>query len=60
MIFVRIFLLLYVVPLMLISALTFIFGKVQWVKYVWIYGTLAVLTVIVAIKILFSIISLVE
>ena len=60
MIFVRIFLLLYVVPLMLISALTFIFGKVKWIKYVWIYGTLAVLTVIVAIKILFSILSLIE
>ena len=60
MIFARIFLLLYVVPLMLISALTFIFGKVNWIKYVWIYGTLFVLALIIVIKLAFSILSLVE
>ena len=60
MIFARIFLLLYVVPLMLISALTFIFGKVKWVKSIWIYGTLFILVLIITIKLAFSIISLVE
>lgn len=60
MIFFRIFLILYVVPLMLISALTFIFGKVNWIKYVWIYGTLAILALIIVLKLVFSLISLVE
>ena len=60
MIFFRIFLILYVVPLMLISALTFIFGKVNWIKYIWIYGTLAILALIIVLKLLFSLISLVE
>ena len=60
MIFFRIFLILYVVPLMLISALTFIFGKVNWVKYIWIYGTLAILALIIVLKLVFSLISLVE
>lgn len=60
MIFIRVFLILYVIPLMLISALSCIFGKVDIIKYVWIYGTLAILALIVALKIIFSIISLVE
>jgi hypothetical protein len=45
---------------MLISALTFIFGKVNWVKYIWIYGTLAILALIIVLKLVFSLISLVE
>ena len=60
MIFIRIFLLLYVVPLMIISALTCIFGKVEWVKHVWIYGTLTILVLIVIVKIIFSLISFIE
>ena len=60
MVFFRVFLILYILPLMLISAITLIFGKVNWVKYIWIYGTLAILLAIICIKIIFSLISLAE
>ena len=60
MVYLRIILLLYVFPLMLISAFTFIFGKAEWVKWVWIYGTLVVILMIILVKILFSLIGLVE
>lgn len=60
MVYLRIILLLYVFPLMLISAFTFIFGKTEWIKYVWLYGTLAVILMIIVVKILFSLVGLVE
>ena len=60
MLFIRIVLLLYVIPLMLMTALTCIFGKIEWIKYVWIYGTLAILTIIIAVKMIFCIISFIE
>ena len=45
---------------MILSALALIFKKVDWVKYVWIYGTLAILLLIVAVKLLFSVVGLIE
>ena len=60
MLYLRIILLLYVFPLMLISAFTFIFGKSKWIKWVWIYGTLVILVMIILVKLLFSLIGLVE
>jgi hypothetical protein len=60
MLYFRIILILYVLPLMILSALALVFKKVDWVKYVWIYGTLAILLLIVAVKILFSVVGLIE
>jgi len=60
MIFIRILLILYVVPLMLITAFAYIFGKTEIVQKIWIYGTLIILALIVFLKIVFSLISLVE
>lgn len=60
MIFIRILLILYVVPLMLITAFAYIFGKTEIVQKIWIYGTLIILALIVFLKIIFSLISLVE
>ena len=60
MIYFRIILILYVLPLMILSALALVFKKVDLVKYVWIYGTLAILLLIVAVKILFSVVGLIE
>lgn len=60
MLYFRIILILYVLPLMILSALALVFKKVDWVKYVWIYGTLAILLVIVGVKIIFSVVGLIE
>lgn len=60
MIFIRILLILYVVPLMLITAFAYIFGKTEIVQKIWVYGTLIILALIVFLKIIFSLISLVE
>lgn len=60
MLYFRIILILYVLPLMILSALALIFKKVDWIKYVWIYGTLAILLIIVGVKVLFSIVGLIE
>ena len=60
MLYFRIILILYVLPLMILSALALIFKKVDCIKYVWIYGTLAILLIIVGVKVLFSIVGLIE
>ena len=60
MVYLRIILLLYVFPLMLISAFSCIFGKTEWIKYVWLYGTLVVILMIILVKVLFSLVGLVE
>lgn len=60
MLYFRIILILYILPLMILSALALIFKKVDWIKYVWIYGTLAILLIIVGVKILFSVVGLIE
>ena len=60
MLYFRIILILYILPLMCLSALALIFKKVNWVKYVWLYGTVAILLVIVGVKLLFSIVGLIE
>lgn len=60
MIFIRILLILYIIPLMLITAFAYIFGKTEIVQKIWIYGTLIILALIVFLKIIFSLISLIE
>lgn len=60
MLYFRIILILYILPLMILSALALIFKKVDWIKYVWIYGTLAILLIIIGVKILFSVVGLIE
>lgn len=60
MIFIRILLILYVVPLMLLTAFAYIFGKAEIAQKIWVYGTLIILALIVILKIIFSLISLVE
>lgn len=56
----RVFLILYVLPLMAISSIALIFKKAEWVKWIWVYGTFAILLAIVFVKLIFSIIGLVE
>ena len=60
MLYFRIILILYILPLMILSALALIFKKVNWIKYVWLYGTLAILLTIIGVKFLFSIVGLIE
>jgi len=60
MVYFRVILILYIIPLMTLSALVLIFKKVDWVKYVWIYGTLMILFIIIFVKFLFSVIGLFE
>ena len=60
MLYFRIILILYILPLMALSAIALVFKKATWVKYVWLYGTIAILLVIVCIKFLFSVIGLIE
>ena len=58
--FVRIFLILYVIPLMALSAISMIFGKTKYLKQLWIGFTLIILSLIVLAKMLFSILGLIE
>lgn len=60
MIYFRIILILYILPLMALSALALMFKKTDWIKYAWIYGTLFVLIIIIFAKILFSVVGLFE
>ncbi len=59
MLYFRIFLILYVLPLMFLTMIALLFDKSEWVKYVWIYGTFAILVIIIAVKILFAILGLI-
>lgn len=59
MLYFRIFLILYVLPLMFLTMIVLLFDKAQWVKYVWVYGTFAILLIIIAVKILFAVLGLI-
>lgn len=56
----RIILILYIFPLMFLSAISMLFKKVNWVKYIWLYGTFGILLLIIFVKFLFSIAGIFE
>ena len=60
MLYFRIFLILYILPLMFLTMLALLFDKLEWIRYVWLYGTFAILLVIILVKILFCILSLTQ
>ncbi len=45
---------------MFLTMIALLFDKSQWVKYVWLYGTFAILVIIIAVKILFAVLGLIE
>lgn len=57
---VRIILLLYILPLILISAFSLVFGKSEWLKKIWVYGTFIILGLVIVAKMLFSLMSFME
>ena len=60
MLYFRIILILYILPLMFLTTLALLFKKPEWVRYVWLYGTFAILLIVILIKILFSVVGIIE
>lgn len=56
----RIIMFLYILPLMAVSAIFLIFQKSNFIKYLWLYSTLAILFLIIFAKAIFAIIGLIE
>ena len=56
----RLFLFLYIIPMLIITGWSLISGKHEFFKKAWIYSVLLILIIIVLFKIIFSILGIIE
>lgn len=60
MVYLRIFMLFYIIPLLIIEAIFFLYGKKEFLWNVWIAFTVAIVTLLLLAKLLFAFIGLIE